>query len=100
MKVIGIIGAAALSLLLVIAGPVYAQQDQQDEKKGHLEQSLEDIRASSTAATGSLPLTRVAGYWGNDWYDHDDVYIIYVDNGYYLYNQRYPSVGIAINISL
>ncbi len=58
MKVIGIIGAAALSLLLGIAGPVYAQQDQQDEKKGHLKQSLEDIRASSTAATGSLPLTR------------------------------------------
>jgi hypothetical protein len=64
MKVIGIIGAAALSLLPVIAGPVYAQQDQQDEKKGHLEQSLEDIRASSTAATGSLPLTRGRGILG------------------------------------
>ena len=38
-------------------------------------------------------------YWGNDWYDNDDVYVAYVDNGYYLYNRRYPNVGIAINIS-
>jgi hypothetical protein len=39
-------------------------------------------------------------YWGDDWYDNDDVYVVYVDNGYYLYNNRYPSVGIAINISM
>jgi hypothetical protein len=39
-------------------------------------------------------------YWGDDWYDNDDVYVAYVDNGYYLYNRRYPSVGIAINISM
>jgi hypothetical protein len=39
-------------------------------------------------------------YWANNWYDTDDVYITYVDNGYYLYNRRYPSVGIAISISL
>lgn len=39
-------------------------------------------------------------YWGNDWYDNDDVYVTYVDNGYYLYNQRYPGVGIAISISM
>jgi hypothetical protein len=38
--------------------------------------------------------------WGNDWYDNDDVYVDYVDNGYYLYNRRYPSSGIAINITL
>jgi hypothetical protein len=38
--------------------------------------------------------------WGNDWYDNDDVYITYVDNGYYLYNRRYPNVGIAISISM
>lgn len=37
--------------------------------------------------------------WGNDWYDTDDVYVSYVDNGYYLYNRSYPSEGIAINIS-
>jgi hypothetical protein len=39
-------------------------------------------------------------YWGNDWYDNDDVYVNYADNGYYLYNRRYPSnPGIAISIS-
>jgi hypothetical protein len=37
--------------------------------------------------------------WGNDWYDNDDVYVDYVDNGYYMYNRRYPSEGIAINIT-
>ena len=29
-------------------------------------------------------------YWGDDWYDNDDVYVAYVDNGYYLFNRRYP----------
>ena len=38
-------------------------------------------------------------YWGNDWYDNDDVYVVYVDDGYYLFNHRYPNVAIAINIS-
>jgi hypothetical protein len=38
--------------------------------------------------------------WGNDWYDNDDVYVTYADNGYYLYNRRYPNVGIAISISM
>jgi hypothetical protein len=38
-------------------------------------------------------------YWGNDWYDTDDVYVAYVDNGYYLYDNRYPNVGIAVIIS-
>jgi hypothetical protein len=39
-------------------------------------------------------------YWGNDWYDNDDVFVTYADNGYYLYNRRYPNVGIAISISM
>ena len=39
-------------------------------------------------------------YWGNDWYDNDDVYVMYVDNGYYLFNRRYPQTGIAISISI
>jgi hypothetical protein len=37
--------------------------------------------------------------WANNWYDTDEVYVAYVDNGYYLFNRRYPTVGIAINIS-
>ena len=39
-------------------------------------------------------------FWGNDWYDNDDVYVAYTDNGYYMYNRRYPNVGIAISISM
>ena len=39
-------------------------------------------------------------YWGNNWYDNDDVYVAYSDDGYYLYNRRYPTVGIAIRISM
>jgi len=39
-------------------------------------------------------------YWANDWYDTDDVYVTYVDNGYYLFNSRYPNVGIAVSISM
>jgi hypothetical protein len=39
-------------------------------------------------------------YWGNDWYDNDDVFVTYANNGYYLYNRRYPNVGIAISISM
>jgi hypothetical protein len=38
-------------------------------------------------------------YWGNNWYDNDDVYVAYVDNGYYMYNRRYPTSGVAISIS-
>jgi hypothetical protein len=38
-------------------------------------------------------------YWANDWYDTDDVYVTYADNGYYLYNRRYPGAGVAISIS-
>jgi hypothetical protein len=59
-----------------------------------------DTHASSTEAIGSVPLTPWPEYWGNDWYDNDDVYIVYVDNGYYLYNRRYPNVGIAISFSM
>ena len=39
-------------------------------------------------------------YWGNNWYDTDEVYVTYVDNGYYMYNRRYPDGAIAIRISL
>jgi hypothetical protein len=39
-------------------------------------------------------------YWASDWYDTDDVYVVYIDNGYYMFNHRYPNTGIAIRISL
>jgi hypothetical protein len=36
--------------------------------------------------------------WANNWYDTDNVYVSY-DNGYYLYDTRYPGVGLAISVS-
>jgi len=39
-------------------------------------------------------------YWTADWYETDDVYVVYGGDGYYLYNRRYPSVGIAVSISM
>src|SRR5208337_4165694 len=39
-------------------------------------------------------------YWANNWYQTDNVYVVYANNGYYMYNQRYPGVGIAITVSL
>lgn len=39
-------------------------------------------------------------YWASNWYETEDVYIVYVNNGYYMYNQRYPDVGIAISVSM
>jgi hypothetical protein len=40
--------------------------------------------------------------WSQNWYAADDLYIDYDydDDGYYLYNNRYPGVAIAINISM
>ena len=38
-------------------------------------------------------------YWGDNWYYDDEVYVTYVGNGYYMYNRRYPSSGVAISIS-
>jgi len=39
-------------------------------------------------------------YWSNNWYDTDDVYVAYLNGGYYLYNRRYPGVGLAISVTL
>jgi hypothetical protein len=39
-------------------------------------------------------------YWTDDWYETDDVYILYGGDGYYLFNRRYPGVGIAVSISM
>src|ERR1017187_8918804 len=37
--------------------------------------------------------------WAENWFDSDDLYIAY-DNGYYLYDRRYPGVGLAITVEL
>jgi hypothetical protein len=39
-------------------------------------------------------------YWSSDWYDSDDVYVDYYDDGYYLYNRRYPGDRISISFYL
>jgi len=39
------------------------------------------------------------GDWAQNWYETDDVYVDCVGDGYYLYDNRYPGVGIAISIS-
>jgi len=38
-------------------------------------------------------------YWYDNWYATDDVYVDY-DDGYYLYNRRYPEVRLAVAIAL
>jgi hypothetical protein len=38
------------------------------------------------------------GDWSDNWFETDEVYVVY-DNGYYMYNRRYPGVGIAISVS-
>lgn len=39
-------------------------------------------------------------YWSNNWYENDEMYIDYFDDGYYLYNRRYPENRIAITVYL
>ncbi|MBZ5652307.1 MAG: hypothetical protein LAO18_17695 [Acidobacteriia bacterium] len=38
--------------------------------------------------------------WSPVWYRTDDVYVDYVNDGYYMYNRRHPGIAIAINVSL
>jgi len=40
----------------------------------------------------------VPEYWSDDWFDNDDVYIAYTDDGYYLCNRDYPGDRIAITV--
>ncbi len=60
---------------------------------------------------GGYPRFQYGGYWltvvdpwpenwGDDWYENDQVYVVYTEGGYYLYNQRYPGIGIAVSISM
>jgi len=63
------------------------------------------------AVYGGYPRFQYEGYWitlrdpwpeswSNDWYDNDDVFIDYRDDGYYMFNRRYPDVAIAISFSM
>ena len=37
--------------------------------------------------------------WPDTWYQTDDVYLDYTDDGYYLYNRSRPGFGIAVTIA-
>ncbi len=38
--------------------------------------------------------------WGGRWYEDDDVYVTYKEDGYYLFNHRHPGLnGIAVSVS-
>ena len=36
--------------------------------------------------------------WPVAWYYTDDVYVDYIDGGYYLYNPYYPGTRVSINV--
>jgi hypothetical protein len=37
--------------------------------------------------------------WPATWYESDDVYLDYTNDGYYLYSRSHPGIGIAVTIS-
>jgi hypothetical protein len=38
--------------------------------------------------------------WPPDWYETDNIYIEFVDGGYYVCDQNYPGIAIAVTISM
>ena len=59
---------------------------------------------------GGYPRFRYDGYWVTfidpwpgdwpaNWYETDDVYIDYVNDGYYLFDPMHPGIPIAVTIS-
>lgn len=38
--------------------------------------------------------------WSPTWYETDDVYIDYVNDGYYLFDRAHPGIAIAVTISI
>ena len=65
------------------------------------------FRINRPTIVAGYPRFQYGGYWFGfidpwpaDWYYTDDVYVDYVDGGYYLYNPARPGVRIAINVVL
>ncbi len=54
----------------------------------------------STGGFSFLIVDPWPGDWSDNWYSSDDVYVDYDDDGYYLYNRRYPRERLAITIVL
>jgi hypothetical protein len=68
------------------------------------------VRSAPILVVGGYPRFQYGGfwfsvvdpwpeYWERTWYETDDVYVDYVNDGYYMYNRRHPGVGIAVNVS-
>jgi hypothetical protein len=79
---------------------------------GHFGSSHEFVIFSQPyTVIGGFPRFQYGGYWfslvdpwpdswASNWYETDDIYVSYADNGYYMYDRRYPGVGIAVSVSL
>jgi hypothetical protein len=152
MKLFGMIGTAALSLILGIAAPLYAQEqhDQEEEKakpaqqqenkaqqdkntkqeEHTTQQRTQETKTEQVHYNGRIPeatfranfgsthvfvMNRVVvegaprfqygGFWFGfgqpwpvGWAYTDNVYVDYVDGGYYLYNPVHPGLRIVINV--
>jgi hypothetical protein len=66
-----------------------------------------DFHVGNPVLVGGYSRFRYGGYWFGfvepwpaDWYYTDDVYIDYVDGGYYMYNPYYPGTRFAISVVL
>ena len=68
------------------------------------------VRSAPVLVVGGYPRFQYGGfwfsvvdpwpeYWERTWYETDDVYVDYVNDGYYMYNRHHPGVGIAVNVS-
>lgn len=68
------------------------------------------VRSEPVIVVGGYPRFQYSGYWfsvvdpwpeywSRTWYETDDVYVDYVNDGYYMYNRRHPGVAIAVNVS-
>jgi hypothetical protein len=78
---------------------------------GHFGSSHEFVIFSQPYMVIGFPRFQYGGYWfslvdpwpdtwASNWYETDDIYVSYTDNGYYMYDRRYPGVGIAVSVSL
>ena len=45
-------------------------------------------------------LDPVPEYWGDDWYDTDYCTVVSSEDGYYLVDEAYPDVQLAVSIRL
>jgi hypothetical protein len=64
-----------------------------------------EFRIGSPQMVGGYSRFQYGGYWFGfvqpwpvAWYYTDDVYVDYIDGGYYLYNPSYPGTRISINV--